>query len=169
MPSRADNSTVHSYTDKCIGIDIDIFVDMHSHKQHTNAARDHTRLHLHIQLHVHIIHMHRSTHVCRGTCRHAGMHPAQCSLQASSRLSAQQMENLCFGPNWARHVACRAYCSWMNSRISVARPASQLNCCHLGKRAACLKPGRVVATALAAALLIFCHLGECAAQAYRAY
>ena len=36
LPSRADNCTVDSYTDKCIGIDIDIFVDMHSHKQHTN-------------------------------------------------------------------------------------------------------------------------------------
>ena len=54
----------------------------------------------------------------------------------------------------------------MNSSFPVARPASQLNCCHIGKRAARSKPGRVVAMALAAALLIFCHLGQTAAQAH---
>ena len=165
MPSRADNCTVDSYTDKCIGVDIDIFVDMHSHKQHTNA---HAIIHVCICIYIYmsILYTCIGVHTCaegRAVMQACMQHNALCRHRVGCPLSKWRIYAL------VRHVASRAYCSWMKSSIPVARPASQLNCCHIGKRAACLKPGRVVGMALAAALLIFCHLGECAAQAHRVY
>ena len=161
MPSRAGNCTVDSYTDKCIGVDIDILVDMHSHKQHTNA---HAIIHICICIYIYMSILYTCTGCAEGRAvmQACIQHNALCRHRLGCPLSRWRI----YG---ARHVACRAYCSWMNSHIPVARPASELNCCHIGKRAACLKRGRVVAMALAAALLIFCHLGECAAQAHRAY
>ena len=126
MPSRADNCTVDSYTDKCIGIDIDIFVDMHSHKQQTHA---HALIHVCICIYIYMFIFYTciGVHMCakgRTVMQACIQHNALCRHRLG--LSAQQMENLCFGPRHvgpsldqstgSQAVLQECCCSSMNSR-----------------------------------------------------